>query len=1447
MICSRFRVPMMAWVIVAAFSPSPVTAQEEASSEKAYSKVPRAIAFQNDSQWEDNRWQQTEIGPFLAATVRHGDQTTLKGLVIRVGSGRDAAVCFDTARMRYSAGWTGGYLNFGSRRFGLLDWPAAAGPALFQTGRLAGWANDTRFRPAIDEITDPETDRSYGKEGSSVTCLPSEWAQYRGHYTHGQRVILSYTVGETEVLESPWHVAIDGHHAFTRSLMIGATRQPRQLLISDSPCSVRVLGSDAVELIQRGDNQILEIPPHDRPLTFKLLIAAEESDETTLDRLADAAGPMENLGEMIQSDEGRYRQVLTTRGETTDGDGPYVIDTLTLPFENPWNALLFTAGHDFFSDGRAAICTVHGDVWVVDGVDRTLERLSWRRFATGLHQPLGLKIVEDQVYVICRNQITRLHDRNVDGEADFYESFNNQIIVAPRSHDYVTCLETDPQGNFYFIHAKTGVMKVAADGSSLTQVADGFRNPNGMGVSPTGMITAAPQQGTWTPESSLIVVQPGGYYGYGGPRVTPDRPTGWDLPMCFIPRAMDNSGGGQVWVQGDQWGLEPNTMLHLSYGQCRLLLALTEQVDDTFQGGTIEFPTTPQDFQSGVMRGRFNPHDGQLYVSGLRGWQTRAIRDGCFQRVRYTGHPVNLPVSVKTFSNGIQLTFQTPLDRDFAQRPENYFAKQWNYAWTAAYGSPDYSVLHPKQQGRDEVTVVSATLLDDDKTLFLEMPDRQPVHQLQVGWQTRSRSGDVFRGQYAHTINAPPTEAFPESQIVRREIPRFVDEATEKRLRPGVVFHFRSRENRQSDSVVKRLITLRQPVDQSSTPFLPPGPFDVEVAAALSVPLSGQYQFRVRGDGDALTLRVNDQVVLDRQGDLQTDGHVSSPVLLVKGYNRVELAYSNATNEPAVFGLEWKGADFQWEPVPSASLFHDPSNPVLQRANQLRDGRELFASRHCNACHRTSGVEHAMFELSLAAPDLSAAGANRDAEWLRQWILSPTHFRPGTAMPAVLGVGPEAERDAADITAFLMDAATERAASPSPKGDAQIGERIYEQQSCLTCHHFQPPGHDDPYDRLSLHYVSQKFPAGALASFLMDPTRHHAGVRMPDFGFDPAESASLEAYLRDQASGKLNTDGVLGDAVRGRVLFVDRGCVQCHLLEKHQNDLLADRVAVMPPAAKAELGRGCLAEKSVGRDSKATIPNYSLTSNERKALQAFLQTDRSSLTRSVESEASQRLFVRLQCIKCHDRDGVQSQRRLVVAEEGSGNLPEAIPQLDWSGEKLTADWLERQFAGQLSYKSRPWLQARMPAFPAYSAALAHGFAAEHGVAAGDHESVPLDPDRVRIGEELTRQTGLDCRQCHAIGDQQPRGDEKTAIALGINFVHIGDRMRPEAYRRFIMDPPRYDVTTRMIKLSADGLTTHLKHYFDGDAKQQFDAIWQYIESLPEPSPNPGPEAKQSDE
>ena len=105
-------------------------------------------------------------------------------------------------------------------------------------------------------------------------------------------------------------------------------------------------------------------------------------------------------------------------------------------------------GFDYFSDAsRAAVCTWQGDVWIVSGLGKSLDsgktagQLTWKRIAAGLFQSLGLKIVDDRIYVLGRDQITRLVDLNNDGETDFYENFNNDAQVTEHFHEFAMALQ----------------------------------------------------------------------------------------------------------------------------------------------------------------------------------------------------------------------------------------------------------------------------------------------------------------------------------------------------------------------------------------------------------------------------------------------------------------------------------------------------------------------------------------------------------------------------------------------------------------------------------------------------------------------------------------------------------------------------------------------------------------------------------------------------------------------------------------------------------------------------------------------------------------------------------------------------------------------------------------------------------------------------------------------
>jgi hypothetical protein len=149
-------------------------------------------------------------------------------------------------------------------------------------------------------------------------------------------------------------------------------------------------------------------------------------------------------------------------------------------------------------------------------------------------------------------------------------------------------------------------------------------------------------------------------------------------------------------------------------------------------------------------------------------------------------------------------------------------------------------------------------------------------------------------------------------------------------------------------------------------------------------------------------------------------------------------------------------------------------------------------------------------------------------------------------------------------------------------------------------------------------------------------------------------------------------------------------------------------------------------------------------------------------------------------------------------------------------------------AGEIEEKPRQWLKARMPSYPAYARVLASGLAAEHG-----HDGSELDKRHdaslAAAGRQLIESTGLDCRQCHGVGSVPPTGDRQTLLAPGVNFAMVRDRMRSDFYDRWMLDPPRFDLNTRMPKLAVDGKTTKVTRILDGDARKQFEAIWAFLQ------------------
>jgi azurin len=372
-----------------------------------------------------------------------------------------------------------------------------------------------------------------------------------------------------------------------------------------------------------------------------------------------------------------------------------------------------------------------------------------------------------QIFVQGRDQITRLHDLNGDGEADFYECFSNTFVTSPAGHDFICGLQRDAAGRFYTVSGNQGLVRISADGQKAEVVANGFRNPDGLALLPDGSITVPCSEGEWTPASMICQIRPRNgvkeppFFGYLGPKN--GRPP--DLPLVYLPRGVDNSSGGQAYIAGNNWGPLQGQLVHFSYGAAAHFLLLRDEVAGQVQGAVVPLPG---EFLSGVHRGRFNPKDGQLYVCGLGGWGTYGVADGCFQRVRYTGQPVQLPCGFHIYENGVRITFTLPVDRTIAGEASGHFAQAWNYRYSSAYGSPEFSPRHFGIPGHDPLTISSAQVLPDGRSIFLEIPELQPVNQLHLHLRVGpGRAQDLFLT--VHRLDSPFTE-YPGYQAIRKQI-----------------------------------------------------------------------------------------------------------------------------------------------------------------------------------------------------------------------------------------------------------------------------------------------------------------------------------------------------------------------------------------------------------------------------------------------------------------------------------------------------------------------------------------------------------------------------------------------------------------------------------------------------------------------------------------------------
>ena len=695
-------------------------------------------------------YQKMDFGPVLFWTyeVEKGN-IVRKGIAVRLDDGPGgvskgrAWMIYDHDTMHVATATTGDFIDWRGIAFDGSHGthPKLTGERQFVNPVGPGWASpDGRWQDV----------RPTGSDGVPYGPLPREWLRYEGLHLHGSKVVISAIINGTKVLESPDWIDYGSTPVFVRTLNLGPARQPLRVRVAPQASTVVLLGDGSLETAD--GFWVASLPGGAKS---RLLVS--RADPSSVEALAKSMAPDMDLDGMTRGGPAQWTAEITTTsmvGEETPG---FATDTYPLPVSNPWNAWMRPGGFDFTPDGNGAVlATWNGDVWKVDGIMAPPPAtLRWRRIASGLFQPLGVRFRGDDLFIACRDQIAHLRDMNDDGEVDFIGCFNNDHQVTEHFHEFAMGLQTDKNGNFYYAkgarHALPAVvpqhgtlLRVSADGTRTEILATGFRAPNGVCVDEQdGVFFLTDQEGNWVPKNRINRVKPGDFHGnmWGHTQAGDPADSAMAQPVVWITNRKDRSPAELVRIPQNTWGTLGGSLLNLSYGTGQVFVVPMEESGGFWQGAVCELPITA--FPTGIMRGRFAP-DGSLFACGMFAWAGNATAPGGFHRIRHRGGPVHLPLAVRPLRSGLAVTFSDPIDPSSISISSFAF-RCWSLKRSANYGSP-----HLNER---KLEITGARLDPDSRTIVLEIPEIQPTQCYELIVRFRGAGGSAVHRSLHGTIH----------------------------------------------------------------------------------------------------------------------------------------------------------------------------------------------------------------------------------------------------------------------------------------------------------------------------------------------------------------------------------------------------------------------------------------------------------------------------------------------------------------------------------------------------------------------------------------------------------------------------------------------------------------------------------------------------------------------
>ncbi len=394
---------------------------------------------------------------------------------------------------------------------------------------------------------------------------------------------------------------------------------------------------------------------------------------------------------------------------------------VTLPV--PQGIRMEVSGLDRLPDGRIAAATRNGDVWLAaNAYDEPPTELRYHRFASGLHEPLGLAARDDALYLMQRSELTRLRDNDNDGVADEYKTIAKGWGVTGNYHEYAYGPKFNRDGSMWVTLNQSIGEKLTRDdkwrGWSLlvqpngawSPVSAGMRSPSGLGLNAEGDAFYTDQQGNWVPTNSLHHMRRGAFHGHPDSLRDCDRPEATVKRPTEIPKGIPIAEAARkipgllpaIWFPYRKMGMSATDVLlddtggrfgpfsgQLFAGDFTLSLitrVFLEKVDGEYQGACFPFR---EGFESAVVRMTWGK-DGSMFVGMTnRGWNSLGTRSYGLQRVVFTGKAPFEAKSMESRADGFDVTFTGPADERTLRDPASWSMTSYTYLYHPTYGSPE--------------------------------------------------------------------------------------------------------------------------------------------------------------------------------------------------------------------------------------------------------------------------------------------------------------------------------------------------------------------------------------------------------------------------------------------------------------------------------------------------------------------------------------------------------------------------------------------------------------------------------------------------------------------------------------------------------------------------------------------------------------------------------------